>query len=44
MKSEDAATFELEMELKDPNSRIFLYKVTTSRELLFETGVTDGID
>uniref|UniRef100_A0A9J8AHD7 Immunoglobulin like and fibronectin type III domain containing 1, tandem duplicate 1 n=1 Tax=Cyprinus carpio carpio TaxID=630221 RepID=A0A9J8AHD7_CYPCA len=26
MKSEDAATFELEMELKDPNSRIFLYK------------------
>ncbi|KTF94830.1 hypothetical protein cypCar_00014142, partial [Cyprinus carpio] len=25
MKSEDAATFELEMELKDPNSRIFLY-------------------
>ncbi|XP_059415847.1 immunoglobulin-like and fibronectin type III domain-containing protein 1 isoform X3 [Carassius carassius] len=26
VKSEDAATFELEMELKDPNSRIFLYK------------------
>ncbi|XP_051997352.1 immunoglobulin-like and fibronectin type III domain-containing protein 1 [Xyrauchen texanus] len=26
VKSEDAATFEMELELKDPNSRIFLYK------------------
>uniref|UniRef100_A0A8B9HRA1 Immunoglobulin like and fibronectin type III domain containing 1, tandem duplicate 1 n=1 Tax=Astyanax mexicanus TaxID=7994 RepID=A0A8B9HRA1_ASTMX len=26
VKSEDAASFELDMELKDPNSRIFLYK------------------
>uniref|UniRef100_A0A673M6F5 Immunoglobulin like and fibronectin type III domain containing 1, tandem duplicate 1 n=1 Tax=Sinocyclocheilus rhinocerous TaxID=307959 RepID=A0A673M6F5_9TELE len=26
VKSEEGATFELEMELKDPNSRIFLYK------------------
>ncbi|MCJ8729443.1 hypothetical protein PDJAM_G00106390 [Pangasius djambal] len=26
VKSEDSATFELDMELKDPNSRIFLYK------------------
>ncbi|XP_026775619.3 immunoglobulin-like and fibronectin type III domain-containing protein 1.1 isoform X3 [Pangasianodon hypophthalmus] len=26
VKSEDSATFELDLELKDPNSRIFLYK------------------
>uniref|UniRef100_A0A8C2L5L2 Immunoglobulin like and fibronectin type III domain containing 1, tandem duplicate 1 n=1 Tax=Cyprinus carpio TaxID=7962 RepID=A0A8C2L5L2_CYPCA len=37
VKSEDAASFELEMVLKDPNSRIFLYKVRTVCLSIFNT-------
>ena len=41
VKDNDCATIEIDMDLKDPNSKVFLYKVRTNNKYVFH--VSDGL-